>query len=97
MSGALFGVTFAVTLGVAWEIFGFVVDLLWPHLDMQSTGTGVRDTMVDLIVDTAGAAVVAMMGYAYLKSGRYSFIADGVRSFIRKNPRLLGRATPDGR
>jgi hypothetical protein len=88
---SFFGVTFAVTLGVAWEIFEFVADTVRPGLNMQSTETGVRDTMVDLIVDTAGAVAVALMGYAYLKRGRYSFIADGVRAFIRKNPRLLGR------
>lgn len=85
-----FGFTFAVTLGVLWEIFEFAVDRLWPQFDMQSTGTGVMDTMKDLIVDCIGAALVAVMGYAYLKTGRYSFIADGVRVFLRKNPRLLG-------
>jgi hypothetical protein len=88
---AFFGVTFAVTLGVAWEIFEFACDRFWPHLSMQSLETGVVDTMVDLIVDTIGAVVVALMGYAYLKTGRYSFIADGVQKFLRKNPRLLGR------
>jgi hypothetical protein len=85
-----FGFTFAVTLGVLLEIFEFGVDQLWPALDMQSTGTGVVDTMKDLIVDTIGALVVALMGYAYLKTGRYSFIGDGVQSFLRKNRRLLG-------
>ena len=88
---SFFGVTFAVTLGVVWEIFEFAVDRVWPHANMQSTETGVRDTMVDLIVDAAGAVIVALMGYAYLKTGRYSFIADGVRKFVRRNPRLLGR------
>jgi uncharacterized membrane protein YjdF len=88
-----FGVTFAVTLGVLWEIFEFTIDRFWPALDMQSTGrgNGVTDTMKDLIVDTLGAVVVALMGYAYLKTGRYSFVADGVRKFLRNNPRLLGR------
>ena len=85
-----FGFTFAVTLGVVWEIYEFAMDRFWPQFDMQSTGTGVVDTMKDLIVDTIGALVVAMMGYAYLKSGRYSFIGDGVRAFLRKNARLLG-------
>src|SRR4051794_20138101 len=57
-----FGVTFAVTLGVVWEIFEFAMDRFWPALDMQSTGvgTGVVDTMKDLIVDTIGAIVVAL-------------------------------------
>jgi hypothetical protein len=90
---AFFGVTFAVTLGVAWEIFEFAMDQIWPHLSMQSIETGVKDTMVDLIVDTIGAVIVAFMGYGYLKTGRYSFIADAVRKFIRKNPRLFAKRT----
>jgi len=86
-----FGVTFAVTLGVVWEIFEFAVDSFWPLVNMQSTETGVRDTMVDLIVDTLGAVVVAFMGYAYFTTGRYSFIGDGVHSFLQKNRRLFRR------
>ncbi len=94
----VFGVTFAVTLGVIWEIFEFAMDRFWPVLDMQSQsrGRGVVDTMKDLIVDTIGAIVVALMGYGYLKTGRYSFIADGVKSFLRKNPRLLGHKSNSG-
>jgi hypothetical protein len=88
---AFFGVTFAVTLGVAWEIFEYACDRMWPYLNMQSGETGVSDTMIDLTVDAIGAIVVAVMGYAYLKTGRYSFVADAVRKFIRKNPKLLGR------
>lgn len=87
----IFGVTFAVTLGVLWEIFEFAVDRLAPAINMQSGETGVVDTMHDLIVDTIGAIIVALMGYAYLKTGRYSFIADGVRGFVHKNPRLFGK------
>jgi hypothetical protein len=86
-----FGFTFAVTVGVTWEIYEFAMDRLWPVLDMQSTGTGVVDTMKDLIVDMIGALVVALMGYAYLKTGRYSFLGDAVRGFLNKNARLLGR------
>ena len=93
---SFFGVTFAVTLGVVWEIFEFVMDSIWPALNMQSNETGVRDTMVDLIVDAIGAVVVGLMGYAYLKTGRYSFIADGVRKFVRRNPGLLGRGGSSG-
>ena len=87
-----FGVTFAVTLGVVWEIFEFAVDRIAPAVNMQSNETGVVDTMHDLIVDTIGALIVAFMGYAYLKSGRYSFLGDGVRKFIHSNPALLGES-----
>ena len=87
-----FGVTFAVFLGVIWEIIEFLMDRMWPHLNMQTTETGVVDTMNDLIVDTIGAIIVALMGWAYFKTGRYSFLVDGVRHFLRKNPHLLRRA-----
>ena len=35
--------------------------------------------------------VVALMGYAYLKTGRYSFVGEAVRKFVRKNPGLVGK------
>jgi len=85
-----FGVTFAVFLGVLWEIFEFAVDLIVPHANMMSWETGAGDTIVDLIVDTLGAVIVGLMAWTYTKTGRYSFIADGVRKFIQKNPRLFG-------
>jgi hypothetical protein len=84
-----FGLTFAVFLGVLWEIFEFAIDMIVPGANMLSWETGAGDTIVDLIVDTVGAIIVALMGWAYIKTGRYSFIADGVRKFIRKNPRFF--------
>jgi hypothetical protein len=85
----MFAVTFAVFIGVIWEIIEFIVDLIAPAINMQSNETGVRDTMHDLIVDTIGAIIVAAMGYAYTKTGRYSFIADAVQAFVRRNPRFF--------
>ena len=91
-----FGVTFAVFLGVVWEIFEFACDEIGPKVgwksDMQSRPSGVRDTMWDLIVDTTGAVVVAVMGWAYLRTGRYSFLADGVKKFLARNPKLFRRS-----
>src|SRR5690606_12135565 len=85
----MFAVTFAVFLGVIWEIFEWMIDKVAPWFNMQSTETGVDDTMHDLIVDTLGAVIVAAMGWAYMKTGRYSFIADAVRGFVERNPRLF--------
>lgn len=85
----LFGVAFAVFLGVLWEIFEFIVDRIAPAVNMQSNETGVVDTMQDLIVDTLGAVIVALMGWAYLRTGRYSFIAEGIRGFLKRNPQLF--------
>jgi hypothetical protein len=87
----VFGVTFAVTLGVFWEIFEFAVDSIWPHINMMSHETGVADTMHDLIVNFVGAIAVGLMGWEYARIGRFSFVVDAVRKFMRKNPRLFGR------
>ena len=86
-----FGVTFAVTLGVLWEIFEFIMDRLAPF-NMQSLETGVTDTMQDLIVDLLGAVLVALLARAYFRTGRYSFVVDAVRAFVQKNPRLFRRS-----
>lgn len=93
----LFGVTFAVSVGVLWEIFEFAVDQTWPHINMQSTETGVVDTMHDLIVNTAGAVTVGAMGLAYFKSGRYSFVVDAVHAFVERNPRLFRKRSAPAR
>ncbi len=88
---AVFGFTFAVTLGVFWEIYEFVADNLIPGLDMQVVETGVDDTMIDMIVNLIGAAVIALLGYVFCRTGRQSFIVDGVCKFVRRNPRLFNR------
>lgn len=86
---SVFGICFAVTLGVVWEIVEYGVDLLWPHINMMSHETGVADTMHDLIVDTIGALLVGVIGYAYTRRGRFSFLIDAVRRFMHRNPRLF--------
>lgn len=92
---AVFGFMFSVTLGVFWEIYEFVADMIIPGLDMQVRATGPDDTMIDMIVNMIGAAVVAILGYLSCRSGRDSLIVDGVTKFIRRNPRLFNRGTGD--
>ena len=88
---AVFGFMFAVTLGVFWEIYEFIADNLIPGLDMQVVATGPNDTMVDMIVNLIGAAVIAVLGYMFCRTGRKSFIVDGVCKFVSRNPRLFAR------
>lgn len=71
-----FAFTFAITLGVIWEVYEFAADGLL-GLNMQKfaleDGTqlvgrmALADTMEDLIVDGIGAFVVSMIGYISLK------------------------------
>lgn len=89
---AIFAFMFAVGMGALWEIFEFGMDQIF-GLNMQKSG--LVDTMWDLIVDTTGAAVIALLGWAYLRTaGNDSFLERWIVGFVRANPRLfkLGRS-----
>jgi hypothetical protein len=85
-----FGLTFAVSLGVLWEIYEFAVDQVLGE-NMQRRETGVADTMQDLIINMGGATVVAVLGWLYFRTGRYPFLVGGLRTFMSRNPRLFRR------
>ena len=73
---AFFAFCFAITLGVAWEIYEFTFDGLL-GLNMQKfaleDGTllqgrlALTDTMKDLIVDAIGGIVISIIGFISLK------------------------------
>jgi len=84
---ALFAFMFALGMGAIWEIMEFCID--------QSFGTtmqksGLVDTMSDLIVDGIGAAVIAILGYGYLRAaGTESFLERWIHHFIIVNERFF--------
>lgn len=61
---------FAITMGVAWEIFEFSADRLLGY-NMQKFRLpgqdGLVDTMEDLIVDAIGAIIACIFGWLYMK------------------------------
>jgi hypothetical protein len=78
---AVFSFTFAVTLGVIWEILEFSADVFFGSAhqkwDLSETekllgkiyqGSGLRDTMSDLIVDSIGALITSVYTYFMYKS-----------------------------
>lgn len=90
---AFFAFVFSVAIGAIWEIFEFSMDQLF-GLDMQKAmlndPSGLTDTMWDLIVDSIGAFLVAVLGYFYLKKSHgESFIERWIHRFIQKNPHLF--------
>lgn len=77
---------FAVTVGTLWEIFEFCMD--WAFgFNMQKSG--LVDTMTDLMVDTLGALLAALLGYRYTRRGDAALAAPLVRRFVEENPELL--------
>lgn len=84
---ALFAFMFAVGIGALWEIFEFAMDQVF-GLNMQKSG--LVDTMWDLIVDSLGALIIALLGWSYLHSaGSDSFLERWISAFIEANPRLF--------
>ena len=61
---SFFAFSFSMTMSAIWEIFEFATDLFF-GLNMQKSG--LLDTMSDLIVNTAGALIVAIGGYIWIK------------------------------
>ena len=92
---ALFAFTFSVAIGALWEIFEFGMDRLvgtTMQKPMLGDASGLTDTMWDLVVDTVGAAVIAVLGYGYLKvSAGKSFLEQWIAAFLEANPRLFSR------
>lgn len=102
---ALFTFCFAMTVGVIWEIFEFLVDSIF-NVNMQKarnleelygffdTRLGVLDTMRDLIVNTIGALLVSVIGYYYskkkmVKDNTFWKLKD---QFIEENPDLFQKS-----
>jgi hypothetical protein len=84
---ALFAFAFAMAVGALWEVFEFGVDgLLGFHMQ-----EGLTDTMWDLIVDAAGAVVMAASGYVYMRSAKEHFVERWVARFVEENPSFFGK------
>ncbi|NQU49738.1 MAG: hypothetical protein HQ519_13890 [Planctomycetes bacterium] len=95
---AIFAFVFSIAVGAVWEIFEFTMDSVF-GLQMQKPmfgdPSGLTDTMWDLIVDTVGALVIALLGYSYLRAaGNRSFLERWIDAFIEANPRFFGRKQP---
>lgn len=64
---SLFTFAFAMAIGGVWEIFEFIMDQIF-GMSMQKSG--LVDTMYDLIVDSVGALLAAVISYAYLTKNK---------------------------
>lgn len=95
----LFAFCFALALGALWEILEFGIDATFGY-DMQearnlatpedcNTWFGVRDTMIDLILDATGALIASLLGYFYLKKDEKGILTFLIERFRKRNPYLF--------
>lgn len=89
---ALFAFFFSVGLGTLWEIFEFAMDRcfgLTMQKPMLGDPSGLTDTMWDLILDTAGAAIISGAGWLYMRRGRRDWLQGPLRRFIEQHPDIF--------
>lgn len=99
---AVFAFTFAITMGVVWEIIEFTADGLFKtpmqrwNLPADATligreyqGVGLRDTMSDLIVAGVGSLASSIFAYFAFKHRKST-----VLSAMRHTARRLGHRRP---
>jgi hypothetical protein len=83
---ALFAFCFAVMIGVLWEIYEFSLDRLFGYNMQKFRGLGqdgLVDTMLDLIVDSAGALVISILGYFNIKENKQVSLSKMFSSWIK--------------
>ncbi len=83
---AFFAFCFAVSIGALWEMFEFLLDIVF-EFSLQKSGF---DTMKDMASYIVGAIIVSGAGYFYLKQGRVMLISAIVEKLIRRNASRLG-------
>lgn len=76
---SLFALSFSVFVGVIWEIFEFLMDYFFGFTMQKS---GLVDTMTDLMMDVAGAAVVSTMGFFYMRKKREGLFSRLIKRFV---------------
>lgn len=90
---ALFAFSFSQGIGAMWEIFEFAMDQFFGmtmQKPMLGDRSGLTDTMWDLIVNAAGAAIISLAGWRYMIRTRTSYVDSWARRFVERNPSLFG-------
>ena len=82
-----------LSIGALWEVFEFSMDQLF-GMNMQKSG--LVDTMKDLIIDSAGAAIGAFSGYLYLKGRQFGGLGRVLEQFVEANRRWYSKLRKRG-
>ncbi len=82
----LFAFAFAVAMGGIWEIIEFTLD---QSINTTMQHSSLYDTMWDLIVDTAGATIISILGYFYISKRGFLLFDRMLHRMVDNNPQLF--------
>jgi len=78
---SFFSLSFAVFIGVIWEIFEFGMDYFFGFTMQKS---GLIDTMTDLMMNLGGAGIVSLLGFFYIRNPKRGIFDKVVKKFVKK-------------
>lgn len=85
---SFFAFTVALSFGVLWEWFEFIVDAV-SGTNMQRS---LNDTMADLLTDSIGAFISVYLGYRFMQNAEKSGpFARMVHNFLAANPHIKNK------
>lgn len=79
---AFFSFSFALAIGALWEIVEFLLDFF---LGLNTQKSGLMDTMTDLIIDTLGALIAAVIAYFYILPDYRAPLEDLIKDAVKGN------------
>lgn len=86
MSQAIvFSISFNTLVAVVWEIFEYIINFVLHNDPQKVAGTGVNDTMQDIIVCLLGALIFSVSMYRYYKNGKRLLLMSAFEAFFEKN------------
>ncbi len=77
--------SFAVSIGVLWEMFEFTLDTL-THSGLQR---GLIDTMQDISINVLGAVLMSIAGFFHIKKGKQILVSTFLTTLLEKNLHFL--------
>ncbi len=84
---AFFSFVFAVAWGAIWEIIEYLLDVMI-FFETKYMQTNLENTMRDLILDSAGAALAATWGYFHIKIKNTVLFDKFIGRLIEDNPEI---------
>lgn len=79
---SLFAFSFSNTIGIFWEIFEYLVDIIF---DFNMQKSGLVDTMDDLIACVIGSAITCLLYVYDIRSKKFSILSISVNKFVEIN------------